>query len=194
MQQTCALIVMIAAIAGPMSCGSTASGDTAGEAELAGSDEPFDDARGPRTQRAARPPEAREAGAREDRLDKAASTNVSSTATADDGSRYVAGVFSGSIVIGTFVLTSHGGDDVFVARLRPDGTVDWAHAVGSRHDERAPKVSFSDGRVKLVAMTDGAVDCGQGPLNTWSSETFFLCTFAQNGAPINGASFPTGRR
>ena len=126
-------------------------------------------------------------------FDDAWSSNGSSTATAPDGSRYVARVFSGSIRIGGTVLTSRGGADVFIARIRPDGTVAWARAVGSDGDESSPKVSFSDGRVKLVAMTDGAVDCGQGLLNTWSSESFFLCTFATDGTPINSASFPTGR-
>lgn len=118
---------------------------------------------------------------------------VSSTAEGDDGGRYVAGVFSGTLVIGGIFLKSHGGDDIFVARLEPHGAASWAHAVGSRHDERGPKVSFADGRVVLVGMTAGAVDCGEGSLSTWSTETFFVCTFDPDGAPISGASFPTGR-
>lgn len=126
-------------------------------------------------------------------FDDAWSSDGASSATGPDGSRYVARVFSGRFRIGTTMLQSRGGADVLLARIRPDGTVAWARAVGSDGDESDPRVSFSDDSVKLVAMTDGAVDCGQGPLNTWSSETFFLCTFAPDGSPINSASFPTGR-
>jgi len=121
------------------------------------------------------------------------SSDGASSATGPDGSRYVARIFSGRFRIGTTMLQSRGGADVLLARIRPEGTVAWARAVGSKGDESNPRVSFSDDSVKLVAMTDGAVDCGQGPLNTWSSETFFLCTFEPDGTPINSASFPTGR-
>ena len=126
-------------------------------------------------------------------FDDAWSSDGASSATGPDGSRFVARVFSGRFRIGTTMLQSRGGADVLLARLRPDGTVVWARAIGSEGDESDPRVSFSDDSVKLVAMTDGAVDCGQGPLNTWSSETFFLCTFEPDGTPINSASFPTGR-
>ena len=121
-------------------------------------------------------------------------SSVTTSATAGDGSRYVAGTFSGVVRVGATVLTSHGGDDVFLARIGSDGQIGWARAVGSKGKESGAKVDFDDGRVKLVAMTDGAVDCGRGPLQTWSSEAFFLCTFAPDGTPIDGASFPTGRR
>jgi hypothetical protein len=132
---------------------------------------------------------------REDRLlEEGRSSVVTSSADDADGSHYVTGVFSGTIAIGAVLLESQGGKDIFIARLRPDGTVIWAQAIGSKNDEGGPKVTFSDGRVKLVGMTSGPVDCGQGPLNTWSTETFFLCTFGADGEPINGASFPTGRR
>jgi hypothetical protein len=195
MQRACSACIVIAAITGCASAVSDAETDD--EAGLAAATpDGFDGAREARAERA--PP--RPAGQHEAALvanetfDGSTSAPITSTATAGDGSRYVAGVFSGSIRVGGFELGSHGGTDVFVARILPDGTVVWAQAVGSAADESNPKVSFSDGRVKLVAMTNGAVDCGQGPLNTWSSETFFLCTFGTDGAPINGGSFPTGRR
>lgn len=129
-----------------------------------------------------------------ERLDANIGSSVTTSATGDDGTTYVAGIFSGALRIGSSVLTSHGGDDVFLASVARDGGIAWSRAVGSKGKESGAKVSFEDGRVKLVAMTDGAVDCGRGPLQTWSSEAFFLCTFAPDGDPIDGASFPTGRR
>ncbi len=134
---------------------------------------------------------------REDHLRRAVASvdsRVTSSATGPHGTRYVAGIFSGALRMGEAVVSSHGGDDVFLARIGAEGDVVWARAVGGKGDESGAKVSFEDGRVKLLAMTDGAVDCGRGPLQTWSSEAFFLCTFAPDGAPIDGASFPTGRR
>ncbi len=129
-----------------------------------------------------------------DRFEASLGGTVTTSATASDGTRYVAGIFSGAIHVGATLLTSHGDDDVFLARVQSSGQIGWARAVGGKGKESGVKVDFEDGRVKLVAMTNGAVDCGRGPLQTWDSEAFFLCTFEPDGAPIDGASFPTGRR
>lgn len=128
-----------------------------------------------------------------ERFETEVGASVASTASAADGTRYVAGIFSGALRVGATFLASRGGDDVFLARIRPDGGIAWARAVGSKGRESGAKVDFEDGRVKLLAMTDGAVDCGRGPFKTWSSEAFFFCTFGPDGEPIDGASFPTGR-
>lgn len=182
--------LLVAITAGVASCGPSAGGEELGETDAITSGDLDGVDRAP-------PGEALpgyDARATRARLEREPRASVSSTASDGDGVRYVAGVFSGSIRLGEIELTSRGGDDVFVARVLPDGTVAWAHGVGSDRDESSPKVSFADERVKIVAMTDGTADCGLGPLNAWSSETFFLCTFTVDGAPLNGASFPTGRR
>jgi hypothetical protein len=188
--------VVIAAVAGTMSCGSPVgadrpesttdalvNGDVGSTARTAPEEGSIS---GPELESITYRPSASRA------FD--AESIATSTATADDGSRYVAGVFSGTIRLGAHELQSRGGDDIFVARVRPPGGVAWARAIGSKGEESSPKVTFDDGRVTIVAMTNGAVDCGQGPLNTWSTETFFVCTFGPDGAPINGGTFPTGRQ
>ncbi|MBX3210206.1 MAG: hypothetical protein KF764_34560 [Labilithrix sp.] len=184
--------VLVATTAGLACSGASSGGDAPEELGASRQDEVE---RPPRAQRE-EPPPGYDAPARatSTSLEGAARSSVTSTASGGDGVRYVAGVFSGSVRLGGVELTSRGGDDVFVARVGPDGTVAWARGVGSSRDEGSPKVSFSDQRVKLVAMTDGAADCGSGPLNEWSSEAFVLCTFAVDGTPLEGASFPTGRR
>ncbi len=136
----------------------------------------------------------RSARERFDAIETRLGSSVSSTASGADGTSYVAGIFSGAIRVGGEVIASHGGDDVFLARILGDGQIAWARAVGSKGTESGAKVDFEDGRVKLVAMTNGAVDCGRGPLQTWDSEAFFLCTFGADGTPIDGATFPTGRQ
>lgn len=118
---------------------------------------------------------------------------VTSSASGDDGAEYVTGTFSGRIVFGDRALTSRGEDDVFLARIEPDGTVAWAIAVGSKRNERAPNVTFEEGRVKVVALTRGEVDCGAGPMGTWSSAMSFYCAFgASEGEMLFGMTMPTG--
>jgi hypothetical protein len=116
-----------------------------------------------------------------------------SRATGDDGASYVAGVFSGVIASGAFRLESQGADDVYLARIEPDGQVAWARSIGSKNEERDPRVTFEDGEVKVLAFTDGVVDCGGGALGrTWSSPMFFFCVFGSAGQPRSGGTFPTG--
>jgi hypothetical protein len=189
--------VVIAAVAGTMSCGSIVVADEDGYESGAGVPENAEDfARAtPGREPAKRDPGVVALRSRRDTSTVEPRTaKVTSTATTEDGLRYVAGVFSGSLEVGGLVLESHGGDDIFLAGLWPDSKVRWARAIGSKGNESAPKVTFAEGRVTLVAMTGGAVDCGAGPLNTWSSETFFVCTFGADGTPINGGTFPTGRQ
>jgi hypothetical protein len=89
---------------------------------------------------------------------------ATSQATAADGSTYVAGLFRGTATKGAFVLES-----------------------------REPFVKVADGRVVLMARTRGEVDCGSGPLATWSSPMFFLCEFGTDGRPLTSGTFPTGQ-
>ncbi|HVH43994.1 MAG TPA: hypothetical protein VM925_16695 [Labilithrix sp.] len=120
-------------------------------------------------------------------------SRVGSTASATDGTRYLAGVFEGALRAGDTVLFSRGHEDVFIVHVLADGSVDWARSVGSEESERAPRITVEGERLKLLALTKGAVDCGLGPLRVWSSETFFVCTFDARGAPRSGGAFPTGR-
>jgi hypothetical protein len=171
-------------------CGSTASGLAQDDAEAT--------AGPPSVAPAQRPAAATSDDSRDD--DRPApvrflgdeDSSVTSRAVGDDGVSYVAGLFSGALAAGGATLRSHGGDDVFVARLERNGRVAWARAVGSKHAESSPRVTFRDGQVKLMALAGGEVDCGQGPLNTWSSDMFFLCVFGADGEPLNGGTFPTG--
>jgi hypothetical protein len=109
-----------------------------------------------------------------------------------DGSRYVAGVFQGDVVSGGWNFTSQGGDDVFLAKMNAKNQIEWARAIGSRRAESDPSITFEDGELNLIAFTRGQVDCGQGPLNAWTSKMFFRCVYGADGTPISSGSFPTG--
>lgn len=112
-----------------------------------------------------------------------------------DGATYVAGTYSGSIVINGSTFMSSGKEDVFIARLDVDKTVAWARSVGSLSSETGPRLSFEDDQLKLLATTRGEVDCGAGPIGTtWNSEMFFMCYFDNTGAALGGVAFPTGAK
>jgi hypothetical protein len=119
-------------------------------------------------------------------------TLITTTARGDDDALYAAGTFRGSLVVDDVTLTSKGGDDIFLVRFEPDGRLGWTRAIGSVRAERAPHVTFIDGQVKLIATTDGEVDCGSGAMGKWSGGMFFYCSFGADGAPLGGATFPTG--
>lgn len=124
-----------------------------------------------------------------------ATTHITSTVTDLEGASYATGTFEGGIVIGRTALQSRGDKDVFLIKVDRTGQLKWVRAVGSGMAETGPRVTLEDGtsRVHLIGSTKGRMDCGDGPLGSWSSDTFFFCVFGGvDGAPIAGGVFPTG--
>lgn len=124
-----------------------------------------------------------------------ATTHITSTVMDLEGASYATGTFEGRIVIGRVALQSRGDKDVFLIKVDRTGQLEWARAVGSGLAESGPRVTLEDGtsRIHLVGSTKGRMDCGDGPLSSWSSDTFFFCVFGGvDGAPIAGGVFPTG--
>jgi hypothetical protein len=110
----------------------------------------------------------------------------------EDGAVYATGTFAGWLTVGGDTLKSKGDDDVVLVRLDANGRVTWAKSIGSIHEERSPKVTFVDGKVRILAETEGQVDCGSGDMGKWSSGMFFYCLYAPDGTALGGATFPTG--
>jgi hypothetical protein len=126
---------------------------------------------------------------------ESATTHITSTVTDLEGASYATGTFEGRIVIGRTAFQSRGDKDVFLIKVDRSGQLEWARAVGSGMAETGPRVSLEDGtsRIHLLGTTKGRMDCGDGPLSSWSSDTFFFCVFGGvDGAPIAGGVFPTG--
>jgi hypothetical protein len=120
---------------------------------------------------------------------------VTSSVQDEDGALYVTGTFVDSIRVGDAVLTSRGAEDVCVVKTAADGTFAWAQAVGSDRRERAPSVTVQDHQVRVVGLTEGKMDCGDGPLPLWSADSFFFCVFGgPDGATVEGGTFPIGSR
>lgn len=118
---------------------------------------------------------------------------ITSSVSDENGARYATGTFVGVVAIGDTVIKSRGDKDVFLLKLDPAGKFLWVRAVGSASAESAPRVTLeSTGRVSVLGMTTGEMDCGSGPLPTWSSDTFFLCIFGGDGLSLVSGVFPTG--
>jgi hypothetical protein len=119
-------------------------------------------------------------------------TLFTSTVRGDDGSLYATGTFAGWLTVGRDTLKSKGENDVVLVRLDANGHIAWVKSIGSTLQERGPKVTFVDGTVRILAETEGEVDCGSGDMGKWSSGMFFYCLYDVDGTPLNGGTFPTG--
>lgn len=121
-------------------------------------------------------------------------TLFTSTVRGDDGAFYAAGTFAGWLTLGNDTVKSKGANDVILVRLDANGNITWVKSIGSTLQERSPKVTFVDGTVRILAETDGQVDCGSGEMGKWSSGMFFYCLYGTDGAALGGGAFPTGEQ
>lgn len=119
-------------------------------------------------------------------------TLFTTTVRGDDGALYAAGTFEGWLTLGNDTVKSKGANDVVLVRLDPNGRISWIKTIGSTMQEKSPKVTFVDGTVRILAETDGQVDCGSGDMGTWSSGMFFYCLYETDGTALGGGTFPTG--
>jgi hypothetical protein len=97
------------------------------------------------------------------------------------GAVIVTGSMKGGATVGTSTLLSAGGDDVFLAKFDPGGTPLWAERFGDPMDQSGVAVASTvdNGKydVVLVGNFQGAIDLGNGPLNTQGGEDFFVAKF-----------------
>jgi hypothetical protein len=71
------------------------------------------------------------------------------------GNSYLAGYFTGTLALGTTNLVSAGGDDIFVAKISPAGTVLWAAHCGGPGEDRATGLALDpNGDVVAVGWFD----------------------------------------
>lgn len=81
------------------------------------------------------------------------------------GNILVTGEFGSQLDIGGITLTATGTTNTFVAKLGPDGTVQWANAFGVSGNTRPSGVAVdSFGRVMVAGTFDGQLYCGGVPI------------------------------
>ena len=101
----------------------------------------------------------------------------------DDGSSLVAGRFQGSVTFGTTTLTSAGAQDVFVAKINPDGTYAWATQAGGTGDEQVRDItSFSDGSSIVTGNFAGTATFGTTTLTSSGQGDVFIAKLNADGS------------
>jgi len=96
-----------------------------------------------------------------------------SIATTTDGNLIAVGQFEGAVQVGQQTITSHGGTDIYVAKIdSTNGDVIWAKALGGTSGETAASVVLDDSDDIYVAGTfAGSVDFGGGNVLTAAGNT-----------------------
>lgn len=99
------------------------------------------------------------------------------------GNSYQVGFFTESIQFGSTTLTSQGRSDVFVAKLSPAGTWDWAVAVGGAESDNAAGIVIdAAGRIFVSGSFTDQVHFGPVALTSQGSMDVFVAQISPKGA------------
>jgi hypothetical protein len=101
------------------------------------------------------------------------------------GNVVVVGQFAGTVDFGGGPLTSAGGQDIFVAKLDPNGGHLWSKRYGDAAEQFGASVAVDDGgNVVVVGYFAGAVDFGGGPLPSAGGQDIFVAKLDPGGAHL----------
>ncbi|MEJ8841917.1 T9SS type A sorting domain-containing protein [Lacibacter sp. H375] len=97
-------------------------------------------------------------------------SQIQSQATDSSGNAYYAGTFKGALVIDNqTVLTSNGGEDVFVAKLNTKGELLWAKKFGDKGMDVFSSLVFHKGALYMSMMIYQTTQMGTVSYNVYSS-------------------------
>lgn len=119
---------------------------------------------------------------------------VRAVATLADGSTIVGGSFSNSMTLGSQTLVSVGGEDVFLARVRMDGTIAWAVRGGGTGLDRGFGITHgAPGTVVYAGYFTGSATFGTvAAPGTGSSRDTFIASVNVETGTFNWVANPTG--
>jgi hypothetical protein len=112
------------------------------------------------------------------------------------GNVVVAGIFAGSVDFGGGALVSAGSNDLFVAKLDPDGKQVWAKRFGDAGPNGYLNVNVAvddQGAPAVAGIFDGVIDLGGGRLRGEGMWSFFVARFDRHGRPLWSHAFGQGR-
>ena len=93
--------------------------------------------------------------------------DVAAMAADSAGNVVIVGSFEGSVDFGGGVLMSAGVTDMFIAKFDPAGKLLWSKAYGDKQYQSAGAVAIDGaGRIVVTGTFTGAIDLGNGLLNT----------------------------
>ena len=102
----------------------------------------------------------------------------------------IAGSFAGTIDLGEGLITTAGGDDVFLATMDSAGTMIWGHAFGGPGSDRGVGVAFGmNGALAFTGTADEEIEVGtteMGPLFPNAPEMVFIAQFDPDHALVQG--------
>jgi hypothetical protein len=94
----------------------------------------------------------------------------------------IAGYMQGSVDMGTGLMTSAGGNDIFIAKYTAGGVPLWSRRVGASQDDRAQGIAVDgSGNVYVIGTFQGTVDFGGGAV---SSPATYVNSFLVKYSPL----------
>lgn len=114
--------------------------------------------------------------------------NMQKIAVDNSGNCYVSGSFDNTATVGSTVLNSAGGSDVYVAKYNSSGIFQWAKSGGSIHtDEGTGIATDASGNVYITGHYFTTVNFGSISLSNVSSGTStFIIKYNSSGTAISG--------
>jgi FlgD Ig-like domain len=110
------------------------------------------------------------------------SESSSQLAVDASGNVVVGGRFDGTVDFGGGLLTTAGGNDVYVVKFGPDGTHLWSHSFGDENFQQIGGLAVDPSEsVVLTGSYLGAVDFGGGVLTSAGSYDIFLAKYNSSG-------------
>ncbi len=115
-----------------------------------------------------------------------------------NGNSYVAGYFEGTATLGTTTLISNGSNDLYAAKLDPDGNWLWAVQAGGAGEDVAYGIALdNDGTVYLTGFFSQTATFGSITLVSSGSTELFAAKLNNNGnwlwaVQAGGAAAETG--
>lgn len=99
---------------------------------------------------------------------------------------YIVGMFTNTLTLGTFTLTSNGGDDVFFAKLDHNGNYLWAKNIGSTANDEGHGITYdASGNVYITGGIKGLTTFTTSPtvytITPMGPEDAFLAKYDANG-------------
>jgi len=108
------------------------------------------------------------------------------------GNVIVAGNFYGTVDLGGGALTSAGSDDIYVAKLGPDGAHLWSKRFGDRSSQSARSVAIdASGNVIVTGDFYGVTDFGGGALTSTGGDVY-VAKFGSDGTHLWSKRFGDG--